>query len=224
MNGKNRKLQKTFSGIEETVKGHFPRLKTYIQSPQIIIKGVYDGLESMNEEFEIEVVIPENYPKTFPLLFETGGRIPRYSWRHIYSNDENCCLCVEAEQYKYFPKGSDIKLFFDNLVKPYFLNQLYYEINGEFKKERRHGFWGIYDFYSHEFNEQSLIKLYNLIGAIASGNIKGHHLCDCGSDKKRRDCHGKDLYRLITYITKQQARKDASLFLKLINTIKESKK
>lgn len=174
---------------------------------QLIIEG---KLLIESEKFEISVVLDNSFPRSFPVIYETGGRIPRKPWNHMYE-DGRCCLCTEMEQRRFFPVDAHISEYFTKLVIPFFENRLHYEITGKYIKERRHGVQGIYDSYKDAFKTEDPKFVLKMMKALASGNLKGHHPCECESGKKRRNCHGPLLWEVSSYVSPKQAQTDIKL-------------
>ena len=69
-------------------------------SEEIIIRGIFrlnDEYENvvMKGGYEIEIMIPHNYPKALPIVKEIGGKIPT-SYSHMY-RDRSLCLATEGD-------------------------------------------------------------------------------------------------------------------------------
>ena len=48
--------------------------------------------------YQIEIKAVTNYPFSFPMLFETGGRIPRNVDWHVFEQSGNCCIASPPEE------------------------------------------------------------------------------------------------------------------------------
>ena len=48
------------------------------------------------DNYEIRIVL-EQYPQFFPMVYETGGRIPVKMDRHMYTDSGSCCFTTSAK-------------------------------------------------------------------------------------------------------------------------------
>ena len=55
-----------------------------------------DGRETIADAFEIDLIVPESYPKALPWVLETSGRISG-AYEHVYTNG-TLCLAVPTEE------------------------------------------------------------------------------------------------------------------------------
>lgn len=181
--------------VQEILK-RFPGLKLSISENNMLISGRLNiDCEYLNEhiidEYEIIIIIYDNYPERLPVIRETNKRIPlRYG--HIYRDGE---LCLATDEEIKLTLGEDFTLnkWFDNFVMPYFFGYSYFEKYGVMPfGERSHGTKGIMEFYKDFFNVDSEEKAKNFLKFIysfKSYKYKGHYMCPCGSGKRVRDCH-----------------------------------
>jgi len=194
---------------------NYPDLLVHKESENVIISG---KLPVRGSIFEVKVVLDKNFPISFPKIYETAKRIPIKPWCHMYL-DGSCCLCVEFEQRKYFPIGAPISDYFEKLVIPFLENRLHFEITGRYIKERKHNLAGIIDAYGEAFGTKDGGTIFQMLKVIAEGNLKGHHLCECGSGKRRRNCHGPVLWEVAIYVSKQQALRDLNKFIEAVKQL-----
>lgn len=193
-------LQKVRDDIKK-----YPTLRVVTEKQIVFIRG---GLQILNKEktkvvdsFSIEIELPSDFPTSIPILKETAKRIPKNADRH-FNIDENACLFVPEEREKYFPNGSPISDFIENCVKPFFVNQSYFEEAGEWPLgQRPHGLDGVLDYYREQYGEKSKEIIRNFLLYLGKRQVKGHWPCYCGSGKKMRKCH---MSYLIYYRSKYQ--------------------
>lgn len=109
------------------------------------VKGQIDLLSSDGafiDQYDVEIVATERFPKTFPYVFETGGKIPtNYDW-HVYETDGHCCIKTNPEEMIICNRGITLVGFIEKEVKPYLFNQTFRRLNGYFYQERSHGLKG----------------------------------------------------------------------------------
>lgn len=158
-----------------------------------IIGRVFIEYKNKKYEYDIEIDVPENYPKAIPLARETKGKIPK-DWHH---NGEYFCLETPFNVWKIFRKQETLLNFVDNLVVPYLISYSHYLDNGEYFKEHIHGTRGVLDDYKKYFNTKDDLSAFKLLRILAEKSYRGHLPCSCGSGKKMRDCHGKYIEEIV---------------------------
>lgn len=155
----------------------------------LVLTNEYGGIED-TYQFEIKAV--ENYPNNFPLVFETGGRIPRNVDWHIFEDTGNCCIASPPEEIIICNNGITLLSFIDNQVKNYFYSQIFRNQNGYFLKERSHGNKGWIEFFEETFMTDNIFNIeFGLNQIIEGKKIDRVSFCFCGSGKKYRKCHKK---------------------------------
>jgi len=200
--------------IRESLKVNFPNLKLIkcINSRQIIVGSLqvnhrYNDFP-VNESFEIEIEIPEDYPYSIPIVKETGNKVSE-EYSHRYS-DGSLCLGVDGEIMLKCGGIMTLEYLINTYVIPFFFSYRYYERFGEYPfGERTHGCIGILESYADYFNVSDQMEVYRFLKYAVSNQYRGHLPCPCNSGKRVRDCHGKIL-RLIneSKIIKETLSKD----------------
>lgn len=172
-------------------KLHYENIHKGIRLTGILsINHIYND-EHIVDEYNIEIVISQNYPNDFPKIREIGKKIP-ISYGHIYPDSE---LCLGTDADMIFNLGSKYVLrdWIEQYVIPYFFSFSYFK---KYKVmpfgERNHGIKGELEFYFDYFNVSNKVNVIQILNYICNKTYKGHHLCPCGSGKRIRDCH-KDL-------------------------------
>lgn len=187
---------KEFQQLQE----NYPEL--VINNPEgsgIVIKGLLDISASYNgvsieDSFQIELLVPDDYPESVPVAKETGGRIPDNF--HKNGNDI-LCLGASLKIKKIFNEQQTLLGFVDNLVVPYLYSYSFKEKYEEMPYgELAHGGRGILDYYKEEFATSSDTATLKMLRLIAEEKYKGHLICPCGSGKKLRYCHGLKIHEI----------------------------
>ena len=150
------------------------------------------------ENFEIEILVDQNFPKIEPIVRETAGRIPREIDRHMYGSSR-CCTCVWEE---WLAISDDVSFsgFVQGPLHNFFLSQLHFELHDDWPfGERSHGSAGFVESVSRilGFRVNRTEALVHL-NTLTAEKIKGHRLCVCGSNKKVRDCDPDHIDKLRT--------------------------
>jgi hypothetical protein len=149
--------------------------------------GEFSG-QLIEDEFAILMIVPNDYPKNLPQVWETENRIP--SDFHKYTNKSLCLgapLAVKATFYE----EPTLSCFVHNCLIPYLYSYSFYSRNGSLPfGELSHGIKGIYEYYRELFHLEEKRAVFRLIKILAGNNYRGHLPCPCGSGKKLRSCHG----------------------------------
>lgn len=156
---------------------------------------------NIEDTYEIAIKAVPNYPFCFPLLFETGGRIPKNVDWHIFEKSGNCCIASPPEEIIICNTGITLLSFIDNEVKNYFYSQIFRSQNGYFLKERSHGSKGWIEFFEETFMTNNIFNIeFGLYQIIEGKKIDRVSICFCGSGKKYRKCHKKS-YDILSKLT-----------------------
>lgn len=167
----------------------------------LAIKGLLDFSATYEERriqdsFEVEILIPENYPKTLPVAKEIGGRIPRAFHKN---DDESLCLGAPADIKIKFSEKPSLLGFIENLLIPFLFSFSCSEQNGSLPYgELSHGGKGLVEYYNDFFGVNDEVAVLGFLKILASDNYRGHQECPCRSGRKVRQCHGDVLLRLKT--------------------------
>lgn len=180
---------------------------------------------SDDDSYEVSIVL-NPYPKDFPLVFETGERIPLKVSRHIYSDTKSCCLTTQAKaQILLRTQISTLYLFVKEIVIPYFQNNSFFELNGRYKTdEYSHNQMGVIEGYRDILQLPNDYSILELISQRIKGNKLGmHSQCYCGSQLSLKKCKGGDHYKCykdFRKIDKALLTKDGVVILKNLNKLR----
>jgi hypothetical protein len=150
----------------------------------------------IEDEFDILIFIPKDFPDKPPRVMETGKRIPINF--HHYKNDI-LCLGTPLEINLKFKKNPTLLGFIEEQLITYLYGFSYQERNGGKMPfgEWPHAGEGIVTFYRGLFNIEEIDSIMGLLRIMADNLYRGHHDCPCGSGQKLRHCHGNQLRELI---------------------------
>ncbi|MFI5165151.1 MAG: SEC-C domain-containing protein [Thermoanaerobaculales bacterium] len=180
------------------IRRAYPNLHAFPGDDSLTVRGgfpvVVDG--TTVDRFQIAVTVPGDYPRALPIMRETGGRIPRVPDRHM-EPDGRACLFVEEEARTYFPPGSPLLRFFQGPINTFLVAQLHFENFGTWPfGQRSHGAAGIAEFYAERLQMSQLQAIVTAVGYLRHREIKGHWPCPCGSGKRLRACHMRQILAL----------------------------
>lgn len=166
-----------------------------------------EDLPTISGRFDIELAVPEKYPKILPCVRETGGAIDR-DYGHINS-DGTLCLAAPVESRRIFSEQNSLLGFVNRLVIPYLYGYCYWKKYGRHPfGEQAHGAEGIVHYYMDELGLDSSSRVLAMVSFLLEHGYRGHLDCPCGSGLKVRNCHGRDLLSLSEHHTKDTLKND----------------
>jgi hypothetical protein len=204
-----------FAKEKEYVFHKYPSLTYSIENKIVKLSGELPIVE-IDDSYSIEIEFPEAYPNKIPIVKEVGGDIPRELDLHI-SYDGSCCLCLPQLEKFYFPKGSNIIIFLEKLVIPFFANQAYFKITGTWiNGEYSHGKLGVYEFYKNLLDVHSLTNIIKFLKLSIKSYPNFNKKCICGSNKPFKRCHLPKLNFLKKFVPAQTIEEDVKTFERLL--------
>lgn len=127
----------------EMVRGKYPafeiskRESDYIFSGELILNHVYNEVR-MTGKFNLEIVVPGDFPLAFPKVRELSNYIDE-NYSHRYKSGQ-LCLASDLELKMFFSQDTDICSFIEKYVIPYLYTYRFYEEYGVYPYgERSHG-------------------------------------------------------------------------------------
>jgi hypothetical protein len=192
--------------FDEDIKGGilaYPQLHAELKENVNILTGNLDIIDQNGklwETYNIEIHPTEKYPYRFPLLFESGGKIPRIADWHIYSDSGSCCVDVLPNEIISCKNGLSITDFIKSKAIPYFANQTHRIKEGYYKYgEYSHGIAGLIEYYLLQLKTDDVKKALSWMHNI-SQRMYSHrsvfHPCFCGSGNKFGKCHSETVQLL----------------------------
>lgn len=204
-------LQQVHRGLTEiTEKEH-----EIVLSGPLPFEASADRHISIADSFDIELLIPDVYPRRLPQVREAGGKIDS-SYEHVYS-DGTLCLAVPIEERQIFYQQPSLLSFVDKLVIPYFYGYCYWKECGEHPfGEHKHGAEGIVRYYIDELKLVDEVAALAVVCFLYEHGYRGHHACPCGSGLNVRKCHGPKLRELHQHHTPETLRCDFVMAFELV--------
>lgn len=158
--------------------------------------------QNIEDEYSVEMLIPQDYPLVLPTVFETGDRIPRDF--HQYQ-DGSLCLGAPLATKQKFRKRPSLLGYVEECVIPYLYS---YSYKSKFGKmpfgELSHRGKGILEYYQDVFSVRDTRRVRRFLQILAGGNYRSHLRCPCGSGKRLRSCHGELLLELMKLGTPEE--------------------
>jgi hypothetical protein len=188
-------LQNTFSGLQlkESENGRF------IVAGNLSFTASHNG-KTIKDDYDIEIVIPNNYPQNPPIVKETSNKIPPDKDNHVNSKDGTLCLGAPLAVRRTFAQGRNLLWFVKEQVVQFLFSHSYKRDYGKSPSgELSHDTKGLLEYYKELFSVQDNWHVLGLLKILADNNYKGHTLCPCGSGQKLRHCHGGILMEIKEY-------------------------
>ena len=186
----------------------YPKLKYFKED--YTLQYIYGSIELVDDnkniidEYFIKIIPTENYPKRFPLVYETNNRLPKNMDWHVHSDGRCCIKAVSEEIHICNNQQITLSSFIEDEVVPYFYGQKFRELNGYFLKERSHGQAGNIEFLSELFQTTNILTMYKFITALIKKREPDRvSICFCQSGKKYRKCHRK-IFRSLSYLSEDE--------------------
>ena len=144
--------------------------------------------------YQLELAIPDDFPASPPFVFERGGKIPEEFGHFMQAG--NLCLEAPVEVRRRFAEHQNLSRFIDDQIVPYLFAYSYKCDYGSLPfADRDHGILGLLQYYT-EFFGTSRIAAMGLLKCLADGWAPPLMGCPCGSGCKLRDCHSRKLNEL----------------------------
>lgn len=172
----------------------------------------HDGLATIVDTFEIELLVPKRYPDRLPRVREMGAKIAS-DYAHVYA-DGGLCLAVPVEERRVFARHPSLLGFVNELVIPYLYGYCHWRRYGEHPfGEQKHGGEGIVQYYVETLDLKDDLSALATVAFLFDHGYRGHHACPCGSGKIVRKCHGVGLRKLYEHHTAETLRNDFAAVL-----------
>jgi hypothetical protein len=142
--------------------------------------------------FHCEIILGNDFPNSFPKVFELSGLIPREGDRHV-NPDGSLCLTVTPIEIIRAINGVEINEFFSEFLIPYLAAQIWFDRTGRWAGgEYKHGSAGIVQYFKEEMGIKDDFKLREVLACYldSQGRIEGKR-CICNSGKLFMRCCAK---------------------------------
>ncbi len=177
------------------LKKKYPYLYLLNEDQCFLIRGtIFIESDNVKDSYEIETRLTPKYPSQIPYTKEIGSKI-LVDFHHY--QDGYLCLEIPFTVWEIFRQEETLLNYVDNLLVPYLFSYSCFKNTGKLPfGERRHGTNGILDDYKDRFKTSDDLIIVDLLRILAEDSYRGHHMCPCGSLKKLRHCHGKNLLHM----------------------------
>ena len=142
------------------------------------------------EKYMLELAFPLSFPADFPVVSETGGKIPREAARHVNLSG-TLCLGVPEEICQIVRDPGNITLFLDRIVNDHLMQQVSYEGDKKYLGEHDHHLQGRLDYYGELFPEAKSDprRLRRCIDLLLAHKLCGRTFCPICGTTRLKNCH-----------------------------------
>lgn len=172
----------------------------------------------IKDDYEVQIEI-NNFPHYFPIVRETGERIPKKADRHILQNHSICFTTPAKAQILLKTKAKTLLKFIDLILMPFLQNNSFYEINNCYMQGEYSHHLGILEGYFDILG----IKKTNLVLQILyvhfhlRKKIRPNDDCYCGSKEKIKYCKNHcEMYKKFKLIDKQRMQLDFESIIQVL--------
>lgn len=179
------------SELEAMLRARFPTLHAFIEDGHCRVRGTY-ALQTdarVFDRYQIEVLLPNDYPSRLSRVWETGGRIPREPDRHVFLDG---ALCLGTPLALWIGLGGDFKLerVLDIPLRNFLIGNSLVEHGEPWPNgERTHGATGMIEHLSELLGTAQPVMVATFVQAVAAGGVSKHSRCPCASGRKILKCH-----------------------------------
>lgn len=178
--------------IRRDLAASFPTLHLSLEGRCAEVRGTFPVLGEAGRvlaRFQIRILLPPDFPRSLPITFETGGRIPWTAARHVVEHSGAACVLLPDERWRIFPVGAPFVDYLRGPLHSYFLGQLVVEAGGKWPYgEWGHAAEGILEFYYETLGVRTPQEVLRYLGALKRPKLKPHKPCPCGSSRQLAAC------------------------------------
>lgn len=182
------------------VQAEQPGLELVLEyTGEMIVRGdVHFSIDhngrTYKDSYQVEIVIPPDYPASPPTVKETGGAVPADF--HRFPKTGNLCLAAPVELVRAFAQDLTLRHYINRLLIPYLFSYTHFREHGQLPHgELDHGAPGLLQFYKEYFQTNALVTT-KLLKLLASEFPPANTRCPCKNGKRLVECHGPKLDEL----------------------------
>jgi hypothetical protein len=178
-----------------------------VRGGAVHVEGVLRLAENGREidRYKIDVVVRPSYPRRIPDVYETEGRIPRDADHHMY-RDGRACLFTPGEQWRHWPRGSNLRDFLEGPVSSFFIGQALFERTEKWEfGQRSHGAIGVLESYQELVGTHDNATLLRYLQVLSRRKLRPWTGCPCGSGRPMTSCHMRKLADLRSKVSYREA-------------------
>lgn len=181
-------------GLETALRANHPTLHAFVEDDECWVRGTLSVSDAVQDWYQLEILLPPEYPEQLPKVWEVGGRIPRHVDRHVFRDG---ALCLGAPLGLWLPLDGDFSIttVVDGPLRSFLIGNSLVEQGEPWPHgELLHGRPGLLQQVCELVGSENPVDAALLLLDVANEELRGHSPCPCGSGKKFSKCH-RDLVR-----------------------------
>jgi hypothetical protein len=155
-------------------------------------RGSWDGTD-IEDEYELEIVVPHSFPRDLPRTFERRGRIPA----SFHTNRDDCSLCLGSplRLQRLLAAQPSLLRYADKCLVPYLYAHTVNEKTGKLPwADLQHGAAGLLQDYLQMFGAEWSAHVVAYLGLLATRRrVANKQPCPCRSGRRLGRCHARIL-------------------------------
>jgi hypothetical protein len=173
------------------LRERFPTLHAFFEDGRCYVRGTLALMQEGRafDRYQIEAVLPEDYPSRPPRVWEIGGRIPREADRHVFLDG---ALCLGTPLAFWIELGGNFELQYvlDGPVRSFLIGNSLVEQGENWPHgEYAHGAAGLLQDLAERLGTDRPVMVATFLQALAAGGATKHSRCPCTSGRKIFKCH-----------------------------------
>ena len=181
--------------IEKALR-KYPSLMLKVFDGFPFVQGVFTAYDKTSkteiEDYDVLIWFAKKYPYAFPLVTETGGKIPKNLSRHV-KGDGTFCFANWQDELSICKNGITFIWFLDEILNTHLCREYVKEKTTKYPTgERSHGIEGIWEGFYDVLGTTHKPKVLEELELILNHYQIGRNTtCYCNSGKKYKACHEK---------------------------------
>lgn len=178
--------------LERTLRARYPTLHAFIEKGMCVVHGTLpiEHQGSIADRYTLSIELPEDYPRSLPVVWETANRIPRELDRHVITSTGQLCIGVPIELWIQLCGDFSIEQVLDIPVRNFLIGNSLVERGEPWPHgDHAHGAAGVLEFYADLLGTTDPMLVVKLLLDVLHGKVRGHWPCPCGSGAIIRKCH-----------------------------------
>lgn len=150
---------------------------------------------AIEDTYEVELVVPADFPRRTPTAQETGGRIAPDFHKLV---GDLLCLGAPTELRIRLLTSPTLITFIERIVIPYLFGHTYFKAHKQMPfDELEHGNDGLLQHFASLFGTPSRVAAQEFVRAASlRRRIANKRNCPCGSGRRLGRCHNRKVNRL----------------------------
>lgn len=157
---------------------------------KISLNHTYKNANPIKDIYELLIKVPSDFPKSVPIILETGNKIPKHNDNHV-NPDGTLCLGTPLKLQLFLVKYPSLVDFVERVLIPH-LYAVSNKLNGgEFIfGELAHGSAGELSDYEDILGVKGVVAVKNALNSLRSykKRIANKKVCPCGCGRRLGSC------------------------------------